>query len=322
MSACEKTINIELNADQPAGFLDIAQCLSRLNRKMYRQGMQYMIQEIRVNSYSAGATELQIFRMPDTWVTTNAWVKALAEWNEQHLQAARETGTESMRAKWRDFKVFMNEGHITAGGTNNLLPEGFGLTNVSAGTVTQDWNASLLVVPNEGGTAGNTQEFYLHMLGDDITSPVDSKGLVKAYAQSRARPNEPVPNVVAVDGGLYTDIENVGEDLEEVIDNFATSNNSPPYPLTNNTIYENYPGGAVVGTPGYENKGHKENVAPLDMATPGSFRTLIPGFVAPLGLLYIGAGGTISGSETVNVQIICAPGKYQGVLAQSMKVAN
>ncbi len=322
MAAAEKTINIELTAEKQEGFLDIAQCLSRLNRKLFMQGMQYMIQEIRVNSYAAGATELQVYRMPDTWVTTNAWVKALAEWNEQHIDAARETGAESMKAKWRDFKVFMNEGHITDGGGNNILPKGFYLGDVSAGTVTQDWNASLLVVPNEGGSTGTTEEFFLHMLGEDTST---SKGLVKAYAQSRARPNEPVPNVVAVDGGLYTEIENVGEDLEEIIDNWSVSNNSPPYPLTNDTIYENYPGGVYVGSEGegsYSTKGHKENIVPLSLNTPGSFRTVVPGFVAPLGLLYIGAAGTVEGEETVQVQIVCSPGNYQGVLAQSMKVAN
>lgn len=321
MTAAEKTINIKLDASKPEGFLDIAQCLSRLNRKLFRQGMQYMIQEIRVVNNSA-ATELQVWRMPDTWVTTNAWVKALAEWNEQHLQAARETGTESMRAKWRDFKVYMNEGHVEDGGPNNFLPDGFGLTDVSGGTVTQDWNASLLVVPNEGGVAGNTQEFYLHMLGDDITTPVDSKGLVKAYAQSRARPNEPVPNIVTADGGLYTEIENVGEDLEEVIDNFSTSNNSPPYPLTQDNLNENYPGGRFVGGAAYHQKGHKENVVPLDAATPGSFRTVMPGFVAPLGLLYFSTGGIISEGELLAIQIVISPGNYQGVLARSMKVAN
>lgn len=315
MVSCEKVINLKLGTDEfPAfeAYVDLGQILCKLNRKgAFRQGMQYAIESIRIQSYGvSGNKEVQIHRLPDNWVTTNAWVKALAEWNEQQLDESREAGTESMIAKWRDFKVFMNEEHATLGAAANLLPEGYSLTDVSAGTVYYEWDMSEIVVPNVGAP-GVTQEYHLHMLGDDIGS---SKGVIKAYAESRTRPMGEDPNIVTnTYGGLWTDIEDVGEISDEIIENVSRRNNNPPYPLSENNANENYPGGVHVG----ENlKGHTEAIVPIS----DGFRSVIPGFVAPLGLLRV---STTHDSGITSIQIrMAASEKNSGVLSQSMKVAN
>ncbi len=336
MVSCERTINLKLTNDQPSGYLDIGQALCKLNRKgAFRQGMQYVIESIRINTYTSGATEIQIGRIPDNWITTNAWVKALAEWNNQQLGELRESGTESMKSKWRDFKVYMNGAHADEGTDLNLLPDGYGLTEVGPGDIEYDWDYSKVVMPNTKADGepevGVTQEYFLHMLGGDNESGADSKSVIHAYALSRSRPNAPDPNIVEGTttgqeyGGLWQEIVDVGMISDEIIENVSERNNEPPYPLSVNNSVENYPGGMYVGegtsTTSYKNtKGHTEAIAEIGEGV----RSIIPGFVAPLGLLYIGAAGGsgIGSSESIMVQVKIAPGNYHGVLAQSMKVAN
>lgn len=313
MAAAERTLNFSFTAhnEEQEGFIDIAQCLSSVNRKLFRQGMQYMIQEIRVESWSPDASQVAIYRLCDNWVNTNAWVKALAEWNEQNLEAARETGTESTLAKWRDFKVHMNKLHATDGVGENFLPDSFELADHPAGSVYQ-WSMSKFVVPNDGNFGGATHEYELYMV--DATDVGVGQGLIEAYAESRSRPQPDDPNILTVTGGLYSDMEDVGEDLDDIVGNFQRENTNPPYPLNENDATASYPGinYGVDGTVGQILEG--------SMQIGQSVRSTLPGFVAPLGLLYVKCAGMNTGS--VNVQIKIAPGSYQGVMARSMKEAN
>jgi outer membrane murein-binding lipoprotein Lpp len=164
MSACERTINLQFTNSVQAGFLDINQAISRLNRKLFRQGTEVMIESIAIQSYSGTADEVQIGRLPSSYTTSNAWVKALAEWNEQQIEAAKEAGTESNKAKWRDFKVYMNSDHVEAGGIANLLPQGYELADESA-DAESEWIYSQFVVPNTDvagtPTPGDTQEYVM-----------------------------------------------------------------------------------------------------------------------------------------------------------------
>ena len=237
MTACEKTISLTMPAAQGTAYIDIAQCLSSLNRKLFRQGYQYMIQEIKFTDYS-GDGSITIHRLSESWVLTNSHVKAMAEWNEQQIQGAKDAGAESMKAKWRDFKVYYNIEHADSTTAGNLLPTDYGLTDHSANAEYQ-WAASEFVIPNAGGP-GVTIEYDMHMLGDD--NGVTSKGCIKAYAESRARPEQQDPNVVlGPTGGLYTDMEDVGEDLDEIIGNWSRQGVLPPYPLSRDNLEENYP---------------------------------------------------------------------------------
>lgn len=311
MAVAEKTLNFKFNGDNPSGWIDIAQCLSSLNRKLFRQGMQYMVQEIRVESWSPDASQITVNRIGDNWINTNAWVKALAEWNEQNLDAARETGTESTGAKWRDFKVYMNKQHADKGVGDNFLPEGYELGDHPVGALYQ-WSMSKFVVPNDANFAGATHEYDLYMNGE--TDIAVGQGLVQAYAESRSRPQPDDPNIVTVTGGLYADMEDVGEDLDDIIGNFQRENTNPPYPIMENNIFETYPG----VTFGIESSYGQMKEGSMQISD--GIRSTMSGFVAPLGLLYIACGGLESG--TVNVQVKIAPGSYKGVMAQSMKVAN
>lgn len=314
MAVAEKTLNFQFGPGAEAstsGWIDIGQCLSSMNRKLFRQGMQYMVQEIKIESWSPDANQITVRRICDNWINTNAWTKALAEWNEQNLQAARETGTESTLAKWRDFKVYMNKDHCDSGVGNNLLPIGYELSDHPVGSVYQ-WAMSKFVVPNDANFAGATHEYDLYMNGE--TDIGVGQSLVLAYAESRSRPQPDDPNIVTVEGGLYADMEDVGEDLDEIVGNFQRENTNPPYPLMENNIFESYPG----VTFGIES--NQGQIKEGSMQITDGIRSTMGGFVAPLGLLHVACANLTSG--LVNVQVKIAPGNYQGVMAQSMKVAN
>ena len=72
----------------------------------------------------------------------------------------------------------------------------------------------------------------MHLIGDDFATPFDSKGLIKAYAASRSRPQPIDPNVVDnADGGLFVEMFDTGMDDDVTIQRYQTSGDSPPYLL-------------------------------------------------------------------------------------------
>ena len=100
------------------------------------------------------------------------------------------------------------------------------------------------MVPNDGAV-GTTLEYYLHMLGDDAAlAGDDTKGLIKAYAEGRSRPQQVDPNIVDVSmGGLYGEMEDVGDNFHDVITNAQDHNHVPPYLIDSGSAVEFYPGG-------------------------------------------------------------------------------
>lgn len=322
MATTERVINITLNEDEGEAFVCIAQCLSLLNRKLVRQGSAFMIEEIRLNSYAEANQTVSIRRLASNWVLTNAHTKALAEWNEQQIRAAKEAGSESFKAKWRDFKIYMSKTHWDAMATpgtfdGNHLPDTYTLAEIGGITGAEyEWGPSNFVVPNVtvGGTT-STREYQMIATGADGATVADTyKSMVLAYAESRARPMVPDPNiVVGPDGGLYTDMENVGEDEDEIIANWVYEGNEPPYPIGNGSADEGYPGGEHMGnaTAG----GHLE----AEAVVSSNMRSLIPGFVAPCGLLRIGRTDT---TGVLNVQIRIAAAANGEPLSIPMKELN
>ncbi len=321
-------------------FVDLAQCASLVNRISLRQGMQYVVESIEF--YTNGKMNASVWRLPEHWPLLNAWEKTFHAWKDQQKEAAREAGLESTQARYNDFKIFMNTEHAQGGTGANLVPSGY--TAIPPGTGGYDWNPSQVVVPNDGGIAGNTQEYYIHALGADNAGANPSKGMILAYAESRSRPHESDPNIVdVVSGGLFGEMEDVGESMPEVIGNLQEANQQPPYIVDNDTANEYYPGGVNQGTlaialNGYDPELHLEDVISINsgFATSSKFGTaseVVPGFVAPCGLLGIQyhAEDLVDPSSgplepdyfpSLMMRITLAPGHYKGFLAQSMQEAN
>ncbi len=313
-------------------YVDMMQCHSLVNRIFARQGMNVLIDSIEIGVRTGGAYTCSILRLPQNWACLNAWTKTMALWNEQQKDAASEAGLESTYARYRDFKINFDADHVFE---DNLVPAGFDPV-IGVGEQYQ-WVASQVVIPNDGGTPGNTTERELHMIGPDDGV---SAGMIHAYAQSRSRPFTPDPNIVnATVGGLFGEMFDVGMDDEEIVDNFQDRNREPPYPVGSSTSQEFYPGGEIFGrgpqapTGGNQVAGHVVDTLAVN-ANQNYNSDATGSFVAPCGLLKFemrstGVGitpGPVVPGEAVGgplwMRIRLAPGYYQGIAAQPMQEVN
>lgn len=308
---------------QNQSWIDIGFCLSQLNRKAYRQGMEYVVTNVEM--FSTDSTEdtvLIVQRIPHTWVAANAWVKGFKHWKSQQYENLRDAGNLSTEGAYNDFKVYPQQ---------NLIEEPLQPANIMtlaaaqaiAPTATMEWGFSQVVVPNDDAHAGDTQEYNLHWVGSDGGfGGLECRGLIHAYAQSRSRPHQTDPNIVNVpvpdvDGGLYAEMEDVGDMIDDVIDNARFVNNSPPYLLVDSAHgstdgqYEFYPGGSLNG-----------DLTVQDILIVRSGSTISTDSTGPFSAW----GGIIAldneADTELMLQVTVAPGPYQGVMARPMQDVN
>ena len=290
--------------------IDLAQCASIVNRRFYRQGLNWAVAGFTLHA-DAGAGSIGITRLPSTWVTAQAWEKTMRIWLRQQNEAIDEANMESAVARFRDFKIHMDKTHVDSTFGANFLPyvrrnDGLGWEQYLPG----EWNNSLVVVPNQGGTPGNTQEYSLHMVGDDDPAPSQSRGIIKAYAGSRAVPFSPDPETPPnAELNLFTEMFDVGLNNEEIVDNAIDRNDNLPYDQME------YPGGVT----------NANGLAFHDQltisATTVSGKTSCGGTNFPCGLirLRIDPGLSAVGGEPIAfLQVHLVPGNHRGYLAESM----
>ena len=103
-----------------SNFIDLSQCASLLNRRFYRQGLQWQVAGFKIFTSDNTGGRVIISKVPNTWVASNAWEKGFRAWQQMNEEALEDA--ESVRPKFLDFKVFMNDTHYTAGEGANLLP--------------------------------------------------------------------------------------------------------------------------------------------------------------------------------------------------------
>lgn len=297
---------------------DIGALMSQINRKTFRQGMQYAVAKIEF--YATATADVTVSRLPHHWPAVNAWTKGMALWKQQQDDRLEESGLEQTVAAHRDFKVYIDSDHflgtyteLQAGTTSRLylsLPQ----AQLISPSVDMDWDKSQVVVPNAGGDNTPPDEYSLFILGDDV---VGGRGLIKAYAESRNRPMQVDPNIVDVSrGGLYGDMFNVGSDSDMITDNAQDKNVALPYLNDIDTPIEFYPGGS-------------ENA---DGTTVQDFLSMQAGnrtvassvtgpFLANCGLILFDFSNIPEG-EGVALKITLMPGEYKGVMARPMQDVN
>lgn len=314
------TLNFRIPSGGTHGWIDLSQAASIVNRRFYRQGLQWAVSSIVLTQKEATTTTttLRIETLPTTWVTSNAWHKAMAKWLQQQNDAAEEAGAESAVARYRDFKIFMDDAHVDDyydnGGQDlnatNLLPRYFG-GNFSTG----EWEPSQIVVPNQvddGGTPVDPQEYHLHMCGPNYNAghATRSRGIIDGYANSRNMPFSPDPVSFGVPtaANWMQSMFDVGNDNEEVLSNAIDKNDNLPY------IQTEYPGGEV-NAPGLQMNSE------FFMSGGGTInsRVTAPGFMAPCGLLKISNTVGSGTAPEIDIQVNLVPGKHRGYLAEPMQ---
>ncbi len=315
-------------------YCDLMQSHSIVNRLFARQGMNVLVENLEIGVQSGGAFEATVFRLPQHWACVNAWTKTMALWKQQQDDTAHEAGIESTIARYRDFKIFFDAGHQSAGMSGNLIPAGFATTDAAGTNESYEWLRSQVVLPNDGAP-GNTTERDLHMLGDDVGAT--SAGMIRAYAESRARPQQTDPNIVDVPtGGLFGEMFDVGDDDNVIVTNFQEENEVPPYLMGMDGTEEYYPGGSFQGigpsnAAGTVLPGQMVDIIAVNAGN--NYNTDSTGsFAAPCGLIkiVINATGVLPANPpdlgdapfSIWMKVKLAPGHYQGIAAVPMQEAN
>jgi hypothetical protein len=299
--------------------IDLGQCVSIVNRRFYRQGLEWAVAgfSLHTSGLTTTSVSVSISKLPSTWVVSGAWEKMMRHWLKQQNEAVEDAGVQSAVARYRDFKIHMDKTHVDDGFAANFLP--YTRSNDGAGWIQYlpgEWNNSLIVIPNESGVAGNTQEFNVHMIGDNDPAPAQSKGIIKAYMDSRGVPHSPDPSTQPspiTETNVFSQMFDDGQNNEEILDNAIDRNDNLPY----NQL--EYPGGA----------GNANGLLFHDQmsitATTVSARTSASGGTFPCGLIRLnvdpGLGPvTVSGElvPTAWISVHLVPGKNRGYLADNM----
>lgn len=313
-------------------YLDLWQCIATVQRRSTRQGKVLAVAGIRFCSDKQ--LTIDVSTLPNTWVTAEAWNATFDAWSRLNRMALAETD-DSARARYLDFKVYMDTNHSEAvrnPTTTNytLLPAG-----VSNGTghsqTGYEWDYSRISFPEDSSVGAS--EYPLHMVGPNDFTGHESLGVIHNYALSRARPQDVDPNVPVDDlgalGGSYlTTMFDMGSNLQTTAANVIGENNEPPYPVgmetdpTGGPTGEFYPGGAnYLGTVDYWKVAKFAVYSAASSAGYGN--GFCPGFLAPLGLVKIVIDNVEEGAADLEFFIDLVPGEGpNGILSQSMKEMN
>mgnify|MGYP000107433736 CR=1 FL=1 len=282
MQMQEHVLNFKIaNQNQGEVYIDIAKAMSIVNRKLYRQQGLWHVHGVCTYADAQDATDplktigipytVSISGAPRNWVTRNALVKALSLWQDQQKQAY-DNVSPSIKPKWNDFKVWLNENHRTTGDLIPISGHMFGGTDLyNAGM----WVQSKIVYEQADAAGAVIQyEPELHILGPN--NGTTNLGLIFQYQDSRASVFSPDPNVlVGVDETMYTLASEVlGNQTDEIVENMQTDNNEPPYDQ------DEYPGGSTNGNePVLYSFGANSST--------GKRKLTLNGFAAPNGLIEI-----------------------------------
>ena len=301
-------------------YVDLSQVASLANRRFYRQGINWAVAGIKVISLQSGS--VNVYKLPNTWVMSNAWEKSFRAWQRMNNEALAEN--ESIRPKFLDFKVYADSTHHQLGFGANLLPvTPFGTTTPG------EWEPSKLVIPNSGPpfTTGSVEGFELIATGANNPGPgnsgLDAKSLIEGYAASRALPDVIDPNV-PVDADDYDEnwmlaLFNDGsrQDAEVVVD-MTTENNIAPYPFEGSPgiVDTHYPGGANQMS-GLQWHDSVQIFSSSGVAGAGVGTQRIKGGNFPCGLIRF---DWTTDETTANLvfQIDLVPGNHRGYLCEPM----
>lgn len=304
------TILINVPAND-AIYTDISQMASVVNRRFYRQGLNWAVSGFRCNQ-KGGTTagRFQIEKLPETWVMSNAWHKAFSMWKKQQDEVMDDYEGQSAIAKFRDFKIFMDGPHVTAGFLANTKPIQPGGDAFTMG----EWDPSQIVIPNDDEDAGGSDtlpvEYFLHMVGSNYGPSSLSRGMISGYQQSRSYPQSPDPVAPAQDNGFnwMRDMFNVGNNNPEVAANASDNNDELPYPQVD------YPGGTTQA-PVLQLHAHTDLFAPADGVTMVDNSFFMPGTQVPCGLLKF----SNQTDQVIEVFIDLVPGHHRGYLCEPMQ---
>ena len=102
-------------------FIDLSQVASIVNRRFYRQGLNWAVSNFKFSSPKD--CQVLVQKLPNTWVMSNSWEKGFRACQKMNMQALQETP--SVKPKFLDFKIYADKFHLTDGFGENLMPRTF-----------------------------------------------------------------------------------------------------------------------------------------------------------------------------------------------------
>ncbi len=310
---------------------DISQCASLLNRRFYRQGLNWAVSGFTFLTTGTQSGQISVYKIPDTWVSSNSWHKGFSVWQKMNDQALEEA--ESVKPKFLDFKVYMDSVHHSDGSGSNLLPQqGYPAVQLTAG----EWEYSKAIVPitEPDVGAGTTAERDFIWTGSSYPGTSAATGnnaisLIEGYAASRGLPDIRDPNAPDdADDTLGGTPENwmsaifnegIPQD-HEIIEDMITENNQAPYPFENDGVNADtmYPGGANQPA-GAGSKLEVHDAVGITATTIGG-TTKMAGTNFQGGLIRFNTVDLVdSAAGNVSVLVHLVPGPHRGYMCQPMQ---
>ncbi len=289
---------------ESGGYIDIAQALSAINRRFYRQGCYYYINSMELETLQDGYVQLEV--APDTWVTQQSWKRAFGKFQEMNSMV------DTPRPKYHDFKVFLDPNHRgnVNNGIENKRPILTGGIGVSGGIASDEWDYAQFVNFNDRDVASdNPNQFNIHVVGDHVTtnagslSEYASIGMIKSYARSRALPSPSgEPEVPTNNDDDPLELLFQASEVhahEEIAEHLDTMNDTTPYDR------DFYVGQSEIG------------LVPLERlytsSMPGGRAHKVSGACVPFGLMRVSSVGYNSGWRLI---LNIASGTYNGCYAE------
>ncbi len=301
-------------------YIDLSQCASLLNRRFYRQGINWAVSSIKILSTSFNGSVF-VSKLPNTWVMSNAWEKAFRAWQRMNKDAMDDSEQESLSGKFLDFKIYADATHHANGFGDNLLPVDSANNQATVG----EWIPSEIVVPLTT-TPGSSNSFEIMAVGGNYpgagASGLDAVSMIEGYSNSRALPSITDPNTPddAIDSAGATPenwlvgMFNEGTTQDSAVIDHITDYDQPPYPYENDgtNLDTMYPGG--------QNQLPALQVHSVEFQTPTTIggTTMIKGGNFPCGLIKLDC--TNSGDRTANLvlEVNLVPGTHRGYLCEPM----
>lgn len=301
-----------MTSNEGTFYIDLAKDLSAVNRRLYRQGMQYYVESFEHYNIFANdeVQSMACSTAGDTWTVHNAWKKAFAHWKRQQREARKLVG-QGTAPTWEDFKIYLDDAH-RAGGTGSATGDELSVLAADGGAVgSGEWIHSKLIY--ETDDQGTTAESFLHLIGPDVSTT--DAGLILNYQKSRVTVQSEDPEVPAeYSANLYAYMaRDENEVMDEVANNMEDENDAPPYDL------DDYVGN--------DTNADAPFVQSFSLASPSQPLAVGNGFLAECGLIKIDAArfsvatNAYSGnpdSQIFAFSITVAPGPYKGVMAEPM----
>ncbi len=311
-------------------FIDLSQCASLMNRRFYRQGINWAVAGFKVLSYAPGggavAGQISISKLPNTWVMSNSWEKAFRSWQRMNKDAVDDSEQESLSGKFLDFKIYADSDHHQLGFGNNLLPHSSAtLAGTIQTAVAGEWIPSEIVVPLTNNP-GSSNSFEIIAVGANYPGPSASSGLdavsmIEGYSNSRALPSITDPNTPddsadsagATPENWLVGMFNEGTTQDSAVIDHITDYDQPPYPYENDgtNLDTMYPGGA--------NNLNTLEIHDQEFITSTTIggTTVLKGGNFPCGLISIDTFG-FQRDDALILQVNLVPGNHRGYLCEPM----